>query len=258
MKDLLIMLVNKAEEIKKEKNISLLEAYNLVLTDYDFSSFSVEQLRSLIMILKTELSDNDDKRPFIAKMTLISSAILNVIVICLGNLIPIEAIRGLWYVFFGYCTYKSLVLATNRWKAAKNNKKRQYTIAEYNINALIELAYNEAVSQDVKEELTKDNNKCTEKYISKLLKAIEELIPLVSYDKISSYSMECLRLRSAYNNIFKKSDVVTLRDIDIYNENPELLVQQLESLLDSLIEDTSPASVSNMSLGDKIRRTNKK
>ena len=97
MKDLLIMLVNKAEEIKKEKNISLLEAYNLVLTDYDFSSFSVEQLRSLIMILKTELSDNDDKRPFIAKMTLISSAILNVIVICLGNLIPIEAIRGLWY-----------------------------------------------------------------------------------------------------------------------------------------------------------------
>ena len=70
--------------------------------------------------------------------------------------------------------------------------------------------------------------------------------------------MECLRLRSAYNNIFKKSDVVTLRDIDIYNENPELLVQQLESLLDSLIEDTSPASVSNMSLGDKIRRTNKK
>lgn len=259
MRNELIGLIKKAEELKKEKNISLLEAYNIILTGYDFSLLSEEQLKSLIMILKTELSENEDNRPLIMRFILIASSIINVLIICLGNLIPIEAIKGLWYVFWGYWTLKSFNIASSGLQAAKTNNSRQYSIAEYTINTLIDLAYTESVNRDIKEEFTNSNNKCTESYIGKLLKAIEELMPLVSYDKISFYSMECLKLKSVYNKLFKNSNsFLSLMDIDIYKENPELLVQQLESLLDNLIEETSPTSVLSVSLNEVRRRTDKK
>lgn len=259
MENELIGLVKKAEELKKEKNISLLEAYNIILTGYDFSLLSEEQLKGLIMILKTELAENDDNRPLIMRFTLIVSSVINVLMICLGNLIPIDAISGLWYVLMGYWIFKSFVIASSRLQAAKTNKSRQYNIADCTINTLIDLAYTESVNRNIKEEFTKNNNKCTESYIGKLLKAIEELMPLVSYDKISFYGMECLRLRSVYNKLFKNSDsFLSLMDTDIYKENPELLVQQLESLLDNLIEETSPTSALSVSLDEARRRANKK
>lgn len=274
-------MIKEAEVLRKKNNISMLEAYNTILEGLDFSTLNEDQLKGLLIILKSEMALDNDNRPRINLITLVTWIILSVIsllVLIMApfklirgaidslalSMVPFEFINGLISVAIAYVVFKGGEIAINRYNYALNNKDQQFNEAVKNVKKITELLKARTMSQVETLEATSEKN--NKQYVDRLIELIEERYPFVPYGMMQDVSIEFLRLKFIYRALFgdeSTSDIYDLFfgdvNVEAYKDNIGLFVADLENFSDKLIEITTPSEPSVHSLSDsqsRIRKNN--
>lgn len=262
--DIFTKIIKEAEVLRKKNNISMLETYNTILEGLDFSTLNEDQLKGLLIILKSEVSENNDNRPCINLITIVIWIIFHVIALLVSSKIPIELIRDLIYAAITYVAFKGGEIALNRYNNARNNKNQQFNEALKNIGKISELLNSKIMSQAKTLETTLEKN--DKQYVDRLMELIEERYIFVPYDMMQGASMEFLRLKFIYRALFGDESTSNIYDlffgdvnVEAYKDNISLFVADLENFSDKLIEITTPSEPSVHSLSDsqsRIRKNN--
>lgn len=243
---IIINIIKDAERLRNDKRISILEAYNIILSKIDFNSLSEEQLKCLLIVLKSEMKENVDYRPFTMRITLVVGVILCLLGSSLGLLIPIEFLKWIWLGIGGLLTFevgkKGLQLLVD----AKNNMKQQLITTSSFVKEIERVSSKNAAKKVINLDLIKKQDKTSQNYIKQLLESIEGLFPYVPSNMIQDYSLRYLNMKRIYFLLFNETQgkgVYNLlndgEDIEQYRKNPELFTKSIETLLDELIEITA-------------------